>query len=128
MNRRSAYSYRKLWRYPIKVYSLGKGEKGLVFSKGIEIRQIIVALLILGSMLLFRDSIDTFLPGSIKLAFYLVTPWVLSGLICSARLDGKRLDRFFIGYFHYLSDRKNRYSSGRRVLGQQEKNQRYEPF
>jgi TcpE family len=125
---RRSYSYRKMWRYPIKVYSLGKGDRGLVFSKGIEIRQILVALLLLSILLLFRNTLSSLLPSSLTLAFYTVVPWMTSGLLCRARLDGKRLDRFLTGLFRYTVHKKESYCSGRRVDTNYTDSTRYEPF
>lgn len=127
--RSAAYSYRKFFKYPLKIWKLGKGETSLVFSKGIEIRQIIVAVLILGFLLLFRDSINQILPATLQLAFYAVLPWVVAGAICRCRLDGKRLDRFFIGYFRYLLTKGFSYSSHKPVYQpQMKKAQSYERF
>jgi TcpE family len=125
---RRSYSYRKMWRYPIKVYSLGKGDRGLVFSKGIEIRQIVVALLLLGILLLFRNTLSSLLPSSLTLAFYTVIPWMTSGLLCRARMDGKRLDRFLTGLLRYTFHKSESYCSGRRVDTNYTDSIRYEPF
>jgi hypothetical protein len=113
----------------LKIWKIGKGEKSLVFSKGIEIRQIIVALLIFGIFFLFRGSINQLLPTALQLAFYAVLPWLISGAICRSKLDGKRLDRFFIGYFRYLYNKRFSYSSHKPVYQpQMKKAQSYEQF
>jgi TcpE family len=108
---------------------VGKGEKSLVFSKGIEIRQIIVAVVIFGFFFLFKGSINEVLPTTLQLAFYAVLPWIIAGAICRSRLDGKRLDRFFIGYFRYLYHKRFSYSSDKPVYQpQMKKAQSYERF
>jgi hypothetical protein len=113
----------------LKIWKIGKGEKSLVFSKGIEIRQILVAVLIFGCLFLFRGSINQFLPTALQLAFYAVLPWLIAGTICRSRLDGKRLDRFFIGYFRYLYNKRFSYSSDKPVYQPQMKTaQSYERF
>lgn len=122
-----AYNYRKFFRYPIKIYQLGKGEKALVFSKGVEIRQILISLLIVLIFYLFRNYINMVLPGQLQLAFYVVLPWIIAGQICRSKLDGKRLDRFFIQYFIYLFTGKHQYSSLKPVYVKQLKEpQQYE--
>jgi TcpE family len=127
--RTDAYSYRKFFKYPLKIWKLGKGEKSLVFSKGIEIRQIIMTVLIFGFLFLFKDSINHILPTTLQLAFYAVLPWLIAGGICKSRLDGKRLDRFFIGYFRYLFTKRYSYSSQKSVYQpQMKKAQSYERF
>lgn len=127
--RSAAYSYRKFFKYPMKIWKIGKGEKSLVFSKGIEIRQIIVAVLIFGFFFLFRGSINQLLPTTLQLAFYAVLPWMIAGAICRSKLDGKRLDRFFIGYFRYLYNKRFSYSSHKPVYQlQMKKAQSYERF
>jgi hypothetical protein len=127
--RSAAYSYRKFFKYPLKIWKIGKGEKSLVFSKGIEIRQIIVAVLIFGIFFLFRGSINQLLPTTLQLAFYAVLPWLIAGAICRSKLDGKRLDRFFIGYFRYLYNKRFSYSNHKPVYQQQmKKAQSYEQF
>jgi hypothetical protein len=127
--RQGAYSYRKFFKYPLKIWKIGKGEKSIVFSKGIEIRQIIVALFLFGVLFLFRGSINQLLPSSLQLAFYLVLPWMVSGAICRSKLDGKRLDRFFAGYFRYLYNKRFTYSSQKYVYQpQMKKAQSYETF
>jgi hypothetical protein len=127
--RSAAYSYRKFFKYPLKIWKIGKGEKSLVFSKGIEIRQIIVAILIFGIFFLFRGSINQLLPTALQLAFYAVLPWLIAGAICRSKLDGKRLDRFFIGYFRYLYNKRFSYSSHKPVYQpQMKKAQSYEQF
>jgi TcpE family len=127
--RSEAYSYRKFFKYPLKIWKIGKGEKSLVFSKGIEIRQIIVAVLIFGFLFLFRGEINQVLPTTLQLAFYAVLPWLMAGAICKSRLDGKRLDRFFIGYFRYLFTKRFSYSSHKPVYQpQMKKAQSYERF
>jgi TcpE family len=127
--RSQAYSYRKFFKYPLKIWKIGKGEKSLVFSKGIEIRQIIVAVLIFGFLFLFRGEINQVLPTTLQLAFYAVLPWLMAGAICKSRLDGKRLDRFFIGYFRYLFTKRFSYSNHKPVYQpQMKKVQYYERF
>ncbi|KON83502.1 hypothetical protein AF332_27490 [Sporosarcina globispora] len=127
--RSEAYSYRKFFKYPLKIWKIGKGEKSLVFSKGIEIRQIVVSILIFGFFFLFRGSINQVLPTTFQLAFYAVLPWMIAGVICRSKLDGKRLDRFFIGYFRYLFTKRFCYSSHRPVYQpQMKKSQSYERF
>jgi len=127
--RSGAYNYRKFFKYPLKIWKIGKGEKSLVFSKGIEIRQIIVAVLIFGLLFLFRGSINQLLPTTLQLAFFAVLPWMIAGMICRSKLDGKRLDRFFIGYFRYLYSKRNSYSSHKPVYQpQMKKAQSYEQF
>lgn len=127
--RSGAYNYRKFFKYPLKIWKIGKGEKSLVFSKGIEIRQIIVTVLIFGLLLLFRGSINQLLPTTLQLAFYAVLPWMIAGMICRSKLDGKRLDRFFIGYFRYLYSKRYSYSNHKPVYQRQmNKAQSYEQF
>jgi hypothetical protein len=127
--RSEAYSYRKFFKYPLKIWKIGKGEKSLVFSKGIEIRQIVVSVLIFGFFFLFRGSINQVLPTTLQLAFYAVLPWIIAGAICRSKLDGKRLDRFFIGYFRYLFTKQFSYSSQKCVYQpQMKKAQSYERF
>ncbi|KMY41487.1 TcpE family conjugal transfer membrane protein [Peribacillus loiseleuriae] len=125
--RAAAYSYRKFFKYPLKIWKIGKSEKSLVFSKGIEIRQIIVSLFLFGVFFLFRGSINQVLPTTLQLAFYAVLPWMIAGAICRSKLDGKRLDRFFIGYFRYMYNRRFSYSSHKPVYQpQMKKAQSYE--
>jgi hypothetical protein len=113
----------------LKIWKIGKGEKSLVFSKGIEIRQMVVSVLIFGFFFLFRGSINQFLPTTLQLAFYAVLPWMIAGAICRSKLDGKRLDRFFIGYFRYLFTKQFSYSSHKPVYqSQMKKAQSYERF
>ncbi|HER2169557.1 TPA: hypothetical protein VJS58_001850, partial [Streptococcus pyogenes] len=100
---------------PLKIWKIGKNEKSLVFSKGIEIRQIMVALVLFSVFFLFRGSINRVLPTTLQLAFYAVLPWMIAGAICRSKLDGKRLDRFFIGYFRYLYTKRFSYSSHKPV-------------
>lgn len=127
--RSQAYSYRKFFKYPLKIWKIGKGEKSLVFSKGIEIRQMVVSVLIFGFFFLFRGSINQVLPTTLQLAFYAVLPWMIAGAICRSKLDGKRLDRFFIGYFRYLFTKRFSYSSHKCVYQpQMKKTQSYERF
>jgi TcpE family len=127
--RSAAYSYRKFFKFPLKIWKIGKGEKSLVFSKGIEIRQILVSVLIFGFFFLFRGSINKVLPTTLQLAFYAVLPWMIAGAICRSQLDGKRLDRFFMGYFRYLLTKRYSYSSHKPVYKpQMKKAQRYERF
>ncbi|MEH6908407.1 TcpE family conjugal transfer membrane protein [Neobacillus drentensis] len=127
--RSEAYSYRKFFKYPLKIWKIGKGEKSIVFSKGIEIRQIVVAILIFGLLFLFRGSINQVLPTALQLAFYAVLPWMIAGTICRSRLDGKRLDRFFIGYFRYLFTKRFSYCSYKPIYQpQMKKAQSYERF
>ncbi|PEC50963.1 hypothetical protein COJ46_01620 [Bacillus sp. AFS077874] len=127
--RSQAYSYRKFFKYPLKIWKIGKGEKSLVFSKGIEIRQIMVSGLIFGFFFLFRGGINQILPTTLQLAFYAVLPWMIAGAICRSKLDGKRLDRFFIGYFRYLFMKRFSYSNGKSVYQpQMKKAQVYERF
>lgn len=127
--RSEAYSYRKFFKYPLKIWKIGKNDKSLVFSKGIEIRQIVVSVLIFGFLFLFRGGINQILPTTLQLAFYAVLPWMIAGAICRSKLDGKRLDRFFIGYFRYLFTKKFSYSSGKPVYQpQMKKAQTYERF
>ncbi|PEL13868.1 TcpE family conjugal transfer membrane protein [Bacillus sp. AFS017336] len=127
--RSQAYSYRKFFKYPLKIWKIGKGEKSLVFSKGIEIRQIIVSVLIFGFFFLFRGSINQVLPTPLQLAFYAVLPWMIAGAICRSKLDGKRLDRFFIGYFRYVFTKRFSYSNGKCVYQlQMKKAQSYDRF
>ena len=127
--RSRAYSYRRFFKYPLKIWKIGKGEKSLVFSKGIEIRQIIVAVLLFGVLFLFRGAINQVLPTTLQLAFYAVLPWLIAGAICRSKLDGKRLDRFFIGYFRYLYNKRFSYSSHKPVYQpQMKKAQSYERF
>jgi hypothetical protein len=127
--RPAAYSYRKFFKHPLKVYNLGKGSRAIVFSKGIEIRQIIVSILIFGVFFLFRESINGVLPTTLQLAFYAVLPWMIAGAICRCNLDGKRLDRFFSGYFRYLYNKRFSYSSHKPVYQpQMKKVQSYERF
>ncbi|MGM0867584.1 MAG: TcpE family conjugal transfer membrane protein [Bacillota bacterium] len=127
--RSEAYSYRKFFKYPLKMWKVGKGEKSLVFSKGIEIRQILVAALIFGVLFLFRNSINQLLPTTLQLAFYAVLPWMMAGAICKSRLDGKRLDRFFMGYIRYVFTKRFSYSSQKCVYQpQMKKAQSYERF
>jgi hypothetical protein len=113
----------------LKIWKIGKGEKSLVFSKGIEVRQILVAFLLFGLLFLFRGRINQILPTTLQLAFYVVLPWMIAGAICRSRLDGKRLDRFFIGYFRYLFNKRFSYSSHKPVYQpQMKKEQSYERF
>ncbi|PAL08018.1 MULTISPECIES: TcpE family conjugal transfer membrane protein [Peribacillus] len=127
--RSAAYSYRKFFKYPLKIWKIGKNEKSLVFSKGIEIRQIMVALVLFSVFFLFRGSINQVLPTTLQLAFYAVLPWMIAGAICRSKLDGKRLDRFFIGYFRYLYTKRFSYSSHKPVYQpQMKKAQSYERF
>ncbi|MEW9673513.1 TcpE family conjugal transfer membrane protein [Ammoniphilus sp. 3BR4] len=127
--RSRAYTYRKFWKNPLKLYNLGKGEKGLIISKGVEIRQILVALLIFGILFLFRGTIGSFLPTTLEFAFYAVLPWMIAGALCKSKLDGKRLDRFFLGYLRYLFHRRFQYSSHKPVYQpQMKKGQSYERF
>ncbi|WP_408008243.1 TcpE family conjugal transfer membrane protein [Pseudalkalibacillus sp. A8] len=127
--RSGAYNYRKFFKYPLKIWKFGKGDKSLVFSKGIEIRQIIVAVFLFGLLFLFRGTINEVLPTTLQVAFYAVLPWIIAGAICRSRLDGKRLDRFFIGYFRYLYNRRFSYSSHKPVYQpQMKKAQSYDRF
>ncbi|MEH7451191.1 TcpE family conjugal transfer membrane protein [Gottfriedia acidiceleris] len=127
--RSQAYSYRKFFKYPLKIWKIGKGEKSFVFSKGIEIRQIIVSVLIFGFFILFRGSINQVLPTTLQLAFYAILPWMIAGAICRSKLDGKRLDRFFIGYFRYLFSKRFIYGNDKCVYQpQMKKAQTYERF
>ncbi|MGP4079169.1 TcpE family conjugal transfer membrane protein [Pseudalkalibacillus sp. R45] len=127
--RSGAYNYRKFFKYPLKIWKFGKGDKSLVFSKGIEIRQIIVAVFLFGLLCLFRGTLNEVLPTTLQVAFYAVLPWIIAGAICRSRLDGKRLDRFFIGYFRYLYNRRFSYSSHKPVYQpQMKKAQSYERF
>ena len=125
--RREAYSFRKFFKYPIKIYSIGGNDSKITFSRGIELRQIIVATLLLGIFLLFRHVINTFLPVTLQFAFYLVLPWLLAGAIFKKPLDGKRIDQFFIQYFRYLFKKNTRYSNSKSVCySQLKKIQKYE--
>ncbi|WP_260412327.1 conjugal transfer protein [Alkalihalobacillus sp. TS-13] len=125
--RSGAYNYRKFFKYPLKIWKFGKGDKSLVFSKGIEIRQIILAVFLFGLLFPFRETINEVLPTTLQVAFYAVFPWIIAGAICRSRLDGKRLDRFFIGYFRYLYNRRFSYSSHKPVYQpQMKKTQSYE--
>ncbi|WP_347553002.1 TcpE family conjugal transfer membrane protein (plasmid) [Pseudalkalibacillus hwajinpoensis] len=127
--RAESYSYRKFFNYPLKIWKIGKGEKSLVFSKGVEIRQILLAFFLFGILFLFRGSINAILPTALQLAFYAMLPWMIAGAICRSRLDGKRLDRFFIGYFRYLHNKRFSYSSYKPVYQpQMKKVQSYERF
>ncbi|KKI92174.1 hypothetical protein WQ54_10800 [Bacillus sp. SA1-12] len=127
--RSAAYNYRKFFKYPLKIWKIGKGEKSLAFSKGIEIRQIIVSFLIFGLLFLFREGINQILPTTLQLAFFAVLPWMIAGAICRSKLDGKRLDRFFIGYFRFLYNKRFTYSNHKPVYQPQiKKAQSYERF
>ncbi|HEO2443891.1 TPA: hypothetical protein VAP34_002099 [Streptococcus agalactiae] len=127
--RPAAYSFRKFFRYPLKLWKIGKGDFAFTFSKGVEIRQIIVTAIIFGVLFLFRERINQVLPTTLQLAFYVVLPWMIAGAICRLKLDGKRLDRFFIGYFRYLYNKRFSYSSHKPVYQpQMKKGQSYEKF
>ncbi|MGO4974612.1 hypothetical protein SRCM101294_00766 [Bacillus amyloliquefaciens] len=127
--RPAAYSFRKFFRYPLKLWKIGKGDFAFTFSKGVEIRQIIVTTIIFGVLFLFRERINQVLPTTLQLAFYVVLPWMIAGAICRLKLDGKRLDRFFIGYFRYLYNKRFSYSSHKPVYQpQMKKAQSYEKF
>ncbi|WP_445491560.1 TcpE family conjugal transfer membrane protein [Niallia sp. 03133] len=127
--RPASYSYRKFFHYPLKIWKIGRGDKSLVFSKGIEIRQILLAALLLGVLLLFRASINAVLPKTLQLAFYLILPWMIAGGITRSKLDGKRLDRFFLGLFRYLYNKRYSYSSDKPLYQPQMKQvQSYEKF
>ncbi|MCT6515659.1 conjugal transfer protein [Bacillus subtilis] len=127
--RPAAYSFRKFFRYPLKLWKIGKGDFAFTFSKGVEIRQIIVTAIIFGVLFLFRERINQVLPTTLQLAFYVVLPWMIAGAICRLKLDGKRLDRFFIGYFRYLYNKRFSYSSHKPVYQpQMKKAQSYEKF
>ncbi|MGA9286794.1 MAG: TcpE family conjugal transfer membrane protein [Anaerobacillus sp.] len=127
--RGESYSYRKFFHYPLKIWKIGKGEKSIVFSKGIEIRQIILAFFLFGVLFLFRDQINAVLPTALQLAFYAILPWMVAGAVCRSRLDGKRLDRFFTGYLRYLYTKRYSYSNHKPVYQpQMKKVQSYERF
>lgn len=127
--RPAAYSFRKFFKYPLKLWKIGKGDFAFTFSKGVEIRQIIVTTIIFGVLFLFRERINQVLPTTLQLAFYVVLPWMIAGAICRLKKDGKRLDRFFIGYFRYLYNKRFSYSSHKPVYQpQMKKAQSYEKF
>lgn len=127
--RDKAYCYRKLWRKPITIHKLGKGDVSLTFSKGIEVRQIIVALLFFIILLQFRNVINGFLPSAFTASVYILIPSFLSIWICKQNVNGKRLDRFFLGYFRYLYNRRFSYSSGKAVYKRQmQEKQSYSGF
>lgn len=105
-----SYSYRKLWRKPIMIHKIFKGEHALIFSKGLELRQIVVAILIFGFFLLFH-KIFFFVPRSCMLALYVGVPWLLAGKIVRSNVDGKRIDRYLLGYIHSKRTKKIVYSN-----------------
>ncbi|WP_157831183.1 TcpE family conjugal transfer membrane protein [Bacillus sp. BA3] len=119
--REKARCYRKLWKKPITIHKLGKGEMALTFSKGLEVRQIVVALLILSVIAIFHKSINSIIPFQFQLAVYGLVPWFLAGWICNLRLDGKRLDRAILGYLKFLHNRRYSYSSNKAVYQPQMK-------
>ncbi|MMZ58518.1 TcpE family protein [compost metagenome] len=127
--RSGAFSYRKFWKYPIKIYQLGKGKVSITFSKGIELRQMAVSAIIILIFVMFRKVINAFLPGTLQLAFYAILPWVIAGALCRTKMDGKRLDRFLLQSILYLFSRRTCYSSYKPVyLKQMKKPQKYEPL
>ncbi|MBT2668643.1 hypothetical protein J7J00_24750 [Bacillus sp. ISL-4] len=119
--REKARCYRKLWKKPITIHKLGKGDMALTFSKGIQVRQILVALLILSVIAFFHKSINSIIPFQFQLVVYGLVPWMLAGWICKQNVNGKRLDRFFLGYFKFLYYRRYSYSSNKAVYQPQMK-------
>jgi hypothetical protein len=129
--RQDAYSYRKFFKYPIKIYTLGNSQdKQLVFSKGIELRQIIVAALLFLVLFAFRNVVNSVIPSALQLATYVLLPWFVSGWLCKRKLNGKRIDHFFRDYlFYLLRYRHTRYADGKAVYDRQmKKKQQYEPI
>lgn len=124
-----AYCYRKLWRKPITIHKLGKGDMALAFSKGLEVRQIIVALLIFAFFLLFRKQINLIVGGMWRTAFYALIPWLVAGWLVKKNVDGKRLDRYILGSLSFFYNRRFSYSSFKPVYDpQMERPQSYEKF
>lgn len=93
----------------------------LTFSKGIEVRQILVALLILSVIAIFHKSINSIIPFQFQVVVYGLVPWMLAGWICKQNVNGKRLDRFFLGYFKFLYNRRYSYSNNKAVYQPQMK-------
>jgi hypothetical protein len=122
-----AYSYRKLWKKPIMIHRIFKGEHALIFSRGLELRQIIVAILIFGILFLFHNVL-AFIPKAFMLALYVGIPWLLAGHIVKSNVDGKRIDRYLKGYIHSVRNRKIVYSSFEPVHKKELKKFSYEKF
>src|SRR4051794_13244874 len=106
-----AYCYRRLWRKPITIHSLGGGSKSWTFPKGIEVRQVFVALLIFALLFMFRQQINSIIGGGWTLAFYLGIPWFLSGWLVKKNVQGKRFDRYLLGTMLFFYKRRFSYSS-----------------
>lgn len=117
--RSKAHCYRRFWRKPITIHKLGKGDVSLTFSKGIEIRQLLVGFLIFLILLLFSDIFNPYIPGMFKIAFYFLIPVFLSKWIFQANKTGKRLDKHLIGLIRYWYNGKCSYSSGKPVYRKQ---------
>lgn len=127
--RGKAHCYRKFWRKPLTIHKLGKGDVSVTFSKGLEIRQIVVGFLFFLILICFRGFFNQYISGMFVLAFYTLIPFFLAKFICGMNIEGKRLDRFFLGLIRYMYNRKYSYSSGKAVYRKQlDKAQSYSEF
>lgn len=119
-----SYSYRKLWKRPIMIHKIFKGEWALVFSRGLELRQFIVAALISLPLLFFHS----FVPWPFWLVTYAGIPWLLAGRIVKSNVDGKRIDRYTWGYIHSIRTRKIIYNGDKPIHKSELKKYTYEKF
>ncbi len=97
---RVTYNYKKIFQHPITLYRIGD----IRLPYGIALLRVIVAAVILGIMLLFRDvvnAIGSMLSG-LTLVLYIGVPYLLSGFLLKKSFNGKRIHFFIYDFFRYF--------------------------
>lgn len=127
--RERSFCYRKLWKKPITIHSFQFRGAVIPLPKAVEVRQIIVASLILAVMYMFRQPINNFLPMQLDILVYIFVPYFLAKWITGINIQGKRLDRYLIKRALFIFTSRYSYSRGKAVYRPQMKQkQTYSKF
>ena len=121
----NTFNYRKAFHHPIVIYRFGQWR--LPF--GVPLLRFLLFLLILGTMILFRDFFNIFanMFGGITLVVYIIIPWFVSQYLTKQSYQGKFIHWFFKDWLMYVFGQyfpKKQYINDRSV----EKYQRISTF
>lgn len=104
---RESICYTKIFKYPIKIYSIKTNKQQFTLSKkGIEIYRIVFTIIACITMYNFRFYINKIIPDLLKPTVYFILPYVLSGYVVK-KIQGKNIIIFLKDYFQYLFIYKN---------------------
>ncbi|MGR6342661.1 TcpE family conjugal transfer membrane protein [Priestia megaterium] len=100
--RKQAMSYGVLFKYPPKIYKINE----FVFSKGLELRQIIGYIVLEIIIFFFRNTTPfellRTLPFALWITAWLVTPWYLAGLLLKISTEGKTIFHYTLSHFKFV--------------------------